>query len=135
MEIIYTLSEIEGAVKQVWENGKKYKVWAFYAEMGSGKTTFIHALCEYLGVEDAVSSPTYAIINEYKSKVVGKIFHSDWYRLKNEEEAIHTGVEDILFSGSLCLIEWPEKAEGLLDDSTFKIHIEVIDEKTRRISF
>jgi len=135
MEIVYTLGEIESVVKQVWEKGKLYKVWAFCAGMGCGKTTFIHTLCKLLGVEDAVSSPTYAIINEYRSPIHGKIFHSDWYRLKDEEDAINAGVEDMLDSKNLCLIEWPEKADGLLDENTFKIHIEVINENTRRISF
>ncbi len=135
MEIIYSLNEIESVVKQVWEKGKLHKVWAFYAGMGSGKTTFIHSLCQLLEVEDAVSSPTYAIINEYKSPIHGKIFHSDWYRLKDEEDAINAGVEDMLDSKSLCLVEWPEKAEGLLDDDAFKIYIEVINENTRKLSF
>jgi len=135
MKIIYTLKEIEKAVKEVWEYGKPYKVWAFYAEMGSGKTTFIHSLCQFLDVKDAINSPTYAIINEYKSDKVGKIYHSDWYRLKNEEEAINAGVEDMLNEGSLCLIEWPEKGEGLLADATFRITIEVVDEQTRSLSF
>ena len=135
MEIIYSLSEIESVVRQVWEAGKGKKIWAFYAGMGCGKTTFIHALCNLLQVKDAVSSPTYAIINEYNSRNGGKIYHSDWYRLKDEEDAINAGVEDMLDSGNLCLVEWPEKAEGLLYNHTFKIYIEVIDEETRRLFY
>ncbi len=135
MEIIYSLATIEDVVTQVWEIGKNKKVWAFYAKMGSGKTTFIHALCKLLQVEDSVSSPTYAIINEYNSLIEGKIYHSDWYRLKDEEDAINAGVEDMLYSGNLCLVEWPEKAQGLMDNQTFKIYIEVIDEQTRRLYF
>ena len=133
MEIVFKLKEIEAVAKQIWEAGKQYKTWAFYAEMGSGKTTFIHALCTFLQVDGSVSSPTYAIINEYKSEVVGTIYHHDWYRLKGEEEAINAGVEEALSNGSLSLIEWPEKAAGLLEDNTFKITITVVDEQTRRL--
>ena len=133
MEITYTLPEIDAVAKQLWEEGKLYKIWAFYAEMGSGKTTLIHSICTLLAVEDVVSSPTYAIMNEYKSKVVGTICHTDWYRLKDENDAINTGVEDALYSADLCLIEWPEKAEGLLEQDTFKISIVAIDATTRRL--
>ena len=133
MEVVFKLEEIDAVAKQIWEAGKQYKQWVFYAEMGSGKTTLIHALCTYLEVDGAVSSPTYAIINEYKSKVVGTIYHHDWYRLKDEEEAINAGVEEALSNAGLSLIEWPEKAEGLLADNTFKIIITVIDEQTRKV--
>ncbi len=101
--------------------------------MGTGKTSFIHALCEALGVEDTVSSPSYGIINEYLSAEAGTIYHMDWYRLKSEEEAIQAGVEDALDSGNLCLVEWPEKAEGLLPDIYFELHMEVLDQKMRRL--
>jgi len=133
MEITFTLQEIDAVAAKVWEEGKNYKTWAFYAGMGSGKTTFIHALCTLLQVEGAVSSPTYSIINEYKSAVVGAIYHHDWYRLKDEDEAINAGVEDALTNGDLCLIEWPEKAEGLLGDTVFRVSISVLDEHTRTI--
>ncbi len=134
MEITYTLPEIDAVAKQLWEEGKQYKIWAFYAEMGSGKTTLIHSICALLAVEDVVSSPTYAIMNEYKSNKVGTICHTDWYRLKDENDAINTGVEDALYSADLCLIEWPEKAEGLLEQDTFKISIVAIDAITRRLT-
>ncbi len=133
MDAIFELNSIAQVAKMAWKEGKNKKVWAFYAPMGSGKTTFIHALCEMLEVKDTVSSPTFAIINEYKSTVAGTVYHMDWYRLKDEEEAMNAGVEDTLTSGSLCLVEWPEKAEGLLPDDTFHIHIEALDERTRRI--
>jgi tRNA threonylcarbamoyladenosine biosynthesis protein TsaE len=133
MDAIFELGSIKQVAKMAWKAGKHKKVWAFYAPMGSGKTTFIHALCEMLEVKEAVSSPTFAIINEYQSPVAGSIYHMDWYRLKDEEEAMNAGVEDTLNSGSLCLVEWPEKATGLLPDDTFHIHIEALDEKTRRI--
>ncbi len=133
MDAIFTLAGIRQVARALWKEGKGRKVWAFYAAMGSGKTTFIHALCEELGVKSAISSPTFAIINEYTSSEVGSILHMDWYRLKDEEEAIHAGVEDSLLSGSLCLVEWPEKAAGLLPDDCLRIHIELLDEKTRRL--
>lgn len=133
MDAIFTLAQIRQVAAALWKEGKQKKVWAFYASMGTGKTTFIHALCEELGVRSAVSSPTFAIINEYRSPVAGTIYHMDWYRLKDEEEAINAGVEDTLLSGKLCLVEWPEKAEGLLPDDAFYIHIEALDEHTRRL--
>lgn len=101
--------------------------------MGSGKTTFIHALCEELGVKDAIGSPTFAIVNEYRSPVAGTIYHMDWYRLKDEEEAIQAGIEDQLYSKAVCLVEWPDKAAGLLPDDTLHIVLEVLNEGTRRI--
>ena len=133
MDAIFTLPQIRQVAAGLWKEGAKKKVWAFYASMGTGKTTFIHALCEELGVQSAISSPTFAIINEYQSPVAGAIYHMDWYRLKDEEEAINAGVEDSLQSGKLCLVEWPEKAEGLLPDDTFYINIEALDEQTRRL--
>ncbi len=117
----------------MWQQFSHKKIWAFYAPMGAGKTTFIHALCETLEVKDAISSPTFAIINEYKSAVAGTIFHMDWYRLKDEEEAQQAGVEDCLLSGNFCLVEWPEKAEGLLPEDVLHISIELINENIRRI--
>lgn len=133
MDAIFTLSQISQVAKLLWKEGQRHKAWAFHAAMGAGKTTFIHALCEELGVSSTVSSPTFAIINEYASTVAGVIYHMDWYRLKDEEEAVNAGVEDSLLSHQLCLIEWPDRAAGLLPDDTFHIHIEVLDENTRRI--
>lgn len=133
MQLIYTLDEIKKAAREVFKYGKDKKVWAIHGEMGAGKTTFIHALCENLGVNSAVGSPTYAIINEYKSSV-GIIHHMDWYRLKDEEEALQAGVEDCILSGNLCLIEWPEKALSLLPGSCLHIYINVLNEQTREIN-
>ncbi len=133
MDAIFTIDQIKPVAKLLWKEGKQKKVWAFHAKMGAGKTTFIHALCEILEVKDAISSPTFAIINEYKSNIAGTIFHMDWYRLKNEEEAIQAGIEDALLSKNLCLIEWPENAVSLLPDDTFNIYIETLDAATRRL--
>lgn len=133
MDAIFKIGQIKQVAELLWKEGKQKKVWAFHAPMGAGKTTFIHAVCEVLEVKDAISSPTFAIINEYESAVAGTIFHMDWYRLKNEEEAMQAGIEDALISKNLCLIEWPEKAKGLLPDDAFIIYIETLDEDTRRI--
>lgn len=133
MDAIFSLGQIRQAAQLLWKEGKQKRVWAFHAPMGAGKTTFIHVLCEELGVKDAISSPTFAIVNEYQSPAAGTIFHMDWYRLKDEEEAVQAGIEDQLYSKALCLVEWPDKAIGLLPDDTLHICIEVLDENTRRI--
>lgn len=134
MEFRFTLPQLHTAAQQVWNHGKSHAVWALHGQMGAGKTTFVHALCEYLGVKDVISSPTFAIINEYYSNTAGTIYHMDWYRIKDEEEAIAAGVEDCLLSGCLCLVEWPEKAEGILPDKTLHLYFTTIDEQTRVIS-
>lgn len=133
MDAIYGLEQINSVAAAIWKEGKNYSVWAFHAPMGSGKTTFIHALCKLLGVESAVNSPTYAIINEYQSKTQTIIYHMDWYRLKNEQEALSAGIEEPLLSGKTCFVEWPENADGLLPDNTFHLRIEILNEHTRRI--
>lgn len=133
MDAIFQLAQIHQVAQAFWKKNKKCKIWALHAPMGAGKTTFIHALCQMLEISDAVSSPTFAIINEYQSPQIKTVYHMDWYRLKDEEEAIQAGVEDALLSGNFCLVEWPEKAAGLLPDDTLHIYIEVLDEETRRI--
>ncbi len=134
MTFSFTLSEIKRAAEKVFAFGKDKKVWAIHGEMGAGKTTFIHALCENLGVTSAIGSPTYSIINEYKSAKAGVIYHIDLYRLKDEEEALQAGVEDCITSGNVCLIEWPERAEGLLPDDCLHVSLNVVNEQTRQIS-
>src|SRR4051812_5570638 len=101
--------------------------------MGAGKTTLIHAICTHLKITETISSPTFALINEYLSPVAGTIYHMDWYRLKTDEEAIQAGMEDAILSKNYCFIEWAEKAEAILPDNTFKINIELVDENTRKI--
>ena len=133
-QLNYNLSEIKSIATQLWNEYNEYKVWAFYAEMGSGKTTFIHALCDVLNVRDAVGSPTFAIINEYISPVAGEIFHMDWYRIKDETEAIQAGCEDCIESGNYCFIEWPEKAPELLPPDYLHISFEIINKNERRIN-
>lgn len=133
MIFTYQLKEIKQAAHKTFDFSNGKKVWAIHGEMGAGKTTFIHALCENLGVNSTIASPTYSIINEYKSDA-GIIYHMDWFRLKDDEEALQAGVEDSILSGNLCLIEWPEKAISLLPQNCFHINISVIDEKTRNIT-
>lgn len=133
MILTFTKENILQAAADLWQANSTAKIWAFHAEMGGGKTTFIHALCEAIAVQDVVSSPTFAIINEYKSGIAGTVYHMDWYRLKNEEEAIQAGIEDCIISGNLCLVEWPEKAPGLLPDDTLHIHLQLVDENTRSL--
>jgi tRNA threonylcarbamoyladenosine biosynthesis protein TsaE len=134
MDIVFQLAELPAVVQEVWNTYQGSKIWALYGEMGAGKTTFVHALCAYLQVKDAISSPTFAIVNEYRSPVAGTIFHMDWYRLKNEEEAIQAGLEDCLLSGSFCLVEWPGKAPGLLPDDTLRLELQFVDTQTRRLT-
>lgn len=133
MNITFRLADLPQTVQQVWNEYKSYNTWAFHASMGAGKTTFIHALCEHLQITDPVSSPTFALVNEYKSPVAGPVYHMDWYRIKDEEEAIQAGIEDYLYSGNLSLVEWPEKAEGILPTDALHIQIQVIDAETRKL--
>jgi len=117
LDLSYSLDNINDAAKTFWKVAKDYKILAFSGELGAGKTTFIHALCEHLGVTDNVSSPTFALINEYHFTAADReeiIYHMDWYRLKSTEEAINAGMEDCLLQGAYCFVEWPEKASELL---------------------
>ena len=109
-------------------------VFAFYGKMGAGKTTFIKAICEELGVEDVINSPTFAIINEYRSGKTGElIYHFDFYRINKISEAQNISVEDYFYSGALCFIEWPENIEPLLPDETVRITIEAMEDGNRKI--
>ena len=133
MEVNFSLNEIESAAENLLDETGIYKVFAFHGEMGAGKTTFIHALCQAMGVEDIVSSPTFSIINEYKTKQRQTIYHMDLYRIKDENEAINAGVEDCLYSGNICLVEWPDKATGILPDDTLHLYITSIADNTRKL--
>lgn len=110
------------------------KVWLFVGDMGAGKTTLIKEVCKHLGVTDAMSSPTFSIINEYETVGGQKVFHFDFYRIKKEEEAVDIGTEDYFYSGNYCFIEWPERVVNLIPDQYTVIKIESIDNQTRTIS-
>lgn len=110
-------------------------IFAFFGNMGAGKTTFIKAICEELGVEDVITSPTFAIVNEYHSPSLTRpIYHFDFYRVKKLEEVYDMGYEDYFYSGSLCFIEWPELAEELLPDDAVKVEIKETGEGKREVT-
>lgn len=109
------------------------RIVAFYGSMGAGKTTFISALCRYFGVEDDVCSPTFTIVNEYRTAEGESIFHFDFYRIDSLREAMDIGFGEYLYSGSLCLIEWPEKVEELLPEETLNVRIAASDDGRRTI--
>jgi tRNA threonylcarbamoyladenosine biosynthesis protein TsaE len=136
MEWVFTLHNINEVAKSCWAAAGAGNVIAFHGEMGAGKTSFIHALCDVKGVKDVVGSPTFSIVNEYiyeKEGVEKKIFHIDLYRLKDEQEAIQAGIEDCLYSDHICLVEWPEKAAGIFPDHTIHVYLQAIDEQTRKL--
>ncbi len=122
---INTLEEIEDAARQFVEAMGDNTVFAFYGKMGAGKTTFIKEVCKLLGVTDNITSPTFAIVNEYRSDIAGElIYHFDFYRIKKLEEVYDLGYEDYFYSGAVCFIEWPELIEELLPGNTIKVTIE-----------
>ena len=133
MEWTYTLENIDDVAMRFWQMAGDKKIFAFNGQMGAGKTTFIHALCERKGVTSTISSPTFSIINDYECGQE-TVYHMDLYRLKDETEAQRAGVEDALYSGNICLVEWPEKAPGIFPDGTVYVSIELVDEKTRRMT-
>ena len=128
----YHLPEIKEVVARFRNELGDKKVVAFHGDMGAGKTTFIHAFCDELGVTDAVGSPTFSLINEY-SYPEGIMYHIDLYRLNSAEEAQRAGVEDCLYSGDLCLVEWPERIPELLPPDTLHIYLEVLGTDKRSI--
>ena len=133
MEVNFTLEQIQDAALKLLSVSANYKVFALHGEMGAGKTTFIHALCEAMSVNDTITSPTFSIINQYKTVKGQTVYHMDLYRIKNENEAINAGVEDCLYSGNICLVEWPEKAPGIFPDNTLHINITSVDDNTRKL--
>lgn len=135
MEIkINDLDHIREAARAFIDNMGNRKVFAFYGKMGAGKTTFIKAVCEELGVEDVITSPTFAIINEYSGKD-DTIYHFDFYRIKKLEEVYDMGYEDYFYSGALCFIEWPELIEEVLPEDAVKVQIIEKEDGTRAILF
>lgn len=135
MEIrINSLAEINEAAKTFVENMGDATVFAFYGKMGAGKTTFIKALCEEMGVEDVITSPTFAIVNEY-SAAGQPVYHFDFYRIKSIREVYDMGYEDYFYSGNLCLIEWPELIDDLLPDDAMRIRIAEQPDGRRTVDF
>ena len=133
--IIKSLEDLDRAAGEFLQQIGENRLVAFYAPMGAGKTTFITALCNRLGVKDAVCSPTFTIVNEYLSSSGDSSFHFDFSRITKPSEALDSGLEDYLYSGSLCLMEWPENVEELLPDETLKIRITVLPDRSRCLSW
>lgn len=131
--LIPSLDKIADAAQEFVAQMGHRRIFAFYGGMGAGKTTFIKALCQQLGVKDAVTSPTFAIVNEYGSDI-GPIYHFDFYRIKNLAEVMDLGFDDYAYSGHLCLMEWPELIEDLLPDNTVSVHIEETDNGMRKVT-
>lgn len=133
MVVDFTLNEIENAAAQLLTVVGERKVIAFHGEMGAGKTTFIHAICQLMKIKDVVGSPTFSIINEYNTDAGNIVYHLDLYRLKDEPEAIAAGVEDCLYSGNLCMVEWPEKAPGIFPHDTIHCYLRSTGNNERKL--
>lgn len=132
---ISSLDAINDAAKQFVAAMGNNRVFAFYGKMGVGKTTFIKALCTELGVDDVITSPTFAIVNEYTAGDGSPIYHFDFYRIKKLDEVYDMGYEDYFYNGGLCLIEWPELIESLLPEDAVEVHIAEQPDGTRTIEF
>lgn len=133
---IKDLSCIDAAAKEFLKQIGDRNLVAFYAPMGAGKTTFTTAICKALGVkDDAVSSPTFSIVNEYRTASGGSMFHFDFYRITRIAEALDIGFYDYIDSGCLCIMEWPENIEEIIPKETLKVHIRVEDDGSRTVSW
>lgn len=136
MTVAISLDELPSFAHRFWQAVKGTNVFLFYGEMGAGKTTLIEALCAEKGVKERMGSPTFSIINQYAYRENGEekqIYHIDLYRLKDEEEIIQAGVEDCVYSGAICMVEWPQKAPSLFDSSATKVYIDPIDTTHRSV--
>ncbi len=133
---IKSLDTIRETAREFVANMGKATVFAFYGQMGAGKTTFIKAVCEELGVEDVITSPTFAIVNEYQSERTGTpIYHFDFYRIKKLEEVYDMGYEDYFYSGAPCFLEWPELIDDILPDDAVKVTIAEAPDGSRVVEF
>ena len=134
--IIDNIESIGKAAKEFISQMGDHTIFAFYVKMGSGKTTFIKAICEELGVEDVITSPTFAIVNEYHTATTDEvIYHFDFYRIKKTEEVYDMGYEEYFYSGDLCFIEWPELIEDLLPEDAVRVNIHEIEDGKREVEF
>lgn len=136
MNQTYELSALSEIAAQLAAHVRLYEVVSFEGDLGAGKTTLIKALCKALGVHEMVSSPTFALVNEYEATNLGprtKVYHIDLYRLEDEEEAIRAGIEDHLYSGDLCLVEWPQKAIGIIPDNVLRVILATPDIDHRHV--
>ncbi len=133
-EKVHHKNDLNKVAEKLLTEFKDQRVFAFYGKMGAGKTTFIQAICKALGTTDNVTSPTFALINEYRTGEMKSIFHFDFYRIKKLEEAFDLGYEDYLYSGNYCFIEWPEMIESLLPDKIVQVKIEVLENENREIT-
>lgn len=134
--IIKDLDHIREAAREFISKMGEGSVFAFYGSMGAGKTTFVKAICEELGVEDVITSPTFAIVNEYRSDSTGELInHFDFYRIKKLEEVYDMGYEDYFYSGALCFIEWPELIEELLPEDAVRVTIKETEDGCRSVKF
>ena len=131
---IKSLNDLDVVAKMFIKSMSNRTVFAFYGEMGSGKTTFIKAICKAMGVTETITSPTFSLVNEYKSDKGMSIFHFDFYRIKNIEEAFDFGYEDYFYSSNVCFIEWPELIESLLPEDVVNVKIKVDDNEHRLIT-
>lgn len=129
------IDDINEVARQFVDQMGDHKIFAFYGKMGAGKTTFIKAMCEELGVTDVINSPTFAIVNEYMDGKGEAIYHFDFYRIKRVEEVYDIGFDEYIYSGNLCLMEWPELIEQLLPEETVRIDIMENPDGTRVIRF
>ncbi|MEM8528443.1 MAG: tRNA (adenosine(37)-N6)-threonylcarbamoyltransferase complex ATPase subunit type 1 TsaE [Bacteroidota bacterium] len=133
--IIQKVEELEPVAQQLLNYAKNRNILTFIGEIGAGKTTLIQQICQQLGVEEAVTSPTFSIVNEYTNAQGDAIFHIDLYRLKSEEEAIHIGIEEYLDQADYCFIEWPQIIENLLPEDVLRISLETLEDSSRKIVF
>ena len=130
---INSIEELQVAARELLDTFKEERIFAFYGKMGAGKTTFIKTICRTLGSLDNITSPTFALVNEYDTPSSGSVFHFDFYRIKNIEEALDIGFDDYIYSNSYCLMEWPEKIEELLPANLVKVTITESNSDTRHI--
>ncbi|MEM1328219.1 MAG: tRNA (adenosine(37)-N6)-threonylcarbamoyltransferase complex ATPase subunit type 1 TsaE [Bacteroidota bacterium] len=131
----FSLTELPQAAQSLLDYADDRRIWMFIGEIGAGKTTLIQSLCKILGIEEAVTSPTFSLVNEYLDDNGQSVYHLDLYRLKSEAEAINMGIEDYLYSDAYSFIEWPQIIDNLLPEDVIRINLSVVDDSTRKMVF